>query len=971
MKHTRLLTFLFLPFFLFSQETEKRLALVIGNSNYDKGELKNPVDDARLIASTLDSLDFDVILKENLSTNSDMRAAIREFGTKRSEYDVAFVYYAGHGIQVDDENFLLPTKEVFEEEFDVMDYGVSVQNIMRYIRAQTNEVNILILDACRDNPFESNWNTTRSLKGGGLAKIPPPTGSLIAFSTDSGQTAPDGDGDNSIYTMSLAKNMLLEDTSIDQVFRNVRAEVLAQTNGIQRPVEATQLTGQTFYLNPKSIERFLDEIKSLFEEKKYKETIAIIENNSDYNNHKFLKILIDSYVISGKKKDAELLVNNLLKNEILDLNTLEVVFDFFKKNEKWEDANKVISKISEIENNIVNVSRKIWVEYKATLEFDGKYSFDDYPLNEFQNNSKLSNLYSRLKNTHSELKKYLKLNKEDFLGIEYLSRISLGLISERGVEEFEKNIEFIELAITLASELIKIDPENADYYYLYYNNLNLVDFVDDSFFADRNLNIEKYYSMSGNDFKFYTDNLIMKAMSFNDDYNFEIIRSYLGRATRSKPKATFNLKFDEVLVFYEKLLELDSKNVTVLEERAEYFVENDKLQLAESDYLKCLDLIDPIKNTYGFINVSVELSRVLKTENFSEKANELLISSIKTTNLEKSKVEDLNENEIFMYGKIFQDVSEFYFFKNDFNNAQKYITLCNNLWRTQNPNLLENGFSEILDSGNFEDWKKQYGEFPVINYLVNLYGYTSSSMMMDAYVNVIDKDYNEAIDIMYEAVNLNPYLGEKVHYDLINLALKTNRTIILEKIASNIDKRIKNVREDEYDQYTQMTLFKENFKKLILEVTKDINLENKNKIKSFFSIKENQELIYASIKEDPSDNYLRFALVNQVLNLYYLYDMIDESEEIIDNILSDIEVDEVSNIEFLYKTSRIKKSEDKKFEAYLILNNAIKRLMKMNQKNLIENYNVGFMNLGLSFNFDGVSTLKSDDILNLEKLIKE
>tara|TARA_B100000989_G_scaffold15164_1_gene10146 strand:+ start:313 stop:2271 length:1959 start_codon:yes stop_codon:yes gene_type:complete len=237
----------FISVSLFSQD-EKRLALVIGNANYDKGELKNPVNDARLIASTLDSLDFDVILKENLATKRDMTAAIREFGSKRSEYDVAFVYYAGHGIQVDDENFLLPTKEVFEEEFDVMDYGVSVQNIMRYLRAQTNEVNILILDACRDNPFESNWNTTRSLKGGGLAKIPPPTGTLIAFSTDSGQTAPDGDGNNSAYTVSLAKNMLLEDTSIDQVFRNVRAEVLAQTDGMQRPVEATQLTGQTFYL---------------------------------------------------------------------------------------------------------------------------------------------------------------------------------------------------------------------------------------------------------------------------------------------------------------------------------------------------------------------------------------------------------------------------------------------------------------------------------------------------------------------------------------------------------------------------------------------------------------------------------------------------------------------------------------------------------------------------------------------------
>ena len=87
MKNTKLFLFLLLPFFLFSQEKEKRLALVIGNSNYDKGELKNPVNDARLIASTLDSLDFDVILKENLATRRDMLSAIEEFGEKRNNYD--------------------------------------------------------------------------------------------------------------------------------------------------------------------------------------------------------------------------------------------------------------------------------------------------------------------------------------------------------------------------------------------------------------------------------------------------------------------------------------------------------------------------------------------------------------------------------------------------------------------------------------------------------------------------------------------------------------------------------------------------------------------------------------------------------------------------------------------------------------------------------------------------------------------
>ena len=298
----------FISITLFSQD-EKRLALVIGNANYDKGELKNPVNDARLIASTLDSLDFDVILKENLENRTDFIRSIREFGNKRSEYDVAFVYYAGHGIQVDDENFLLPTKEEFSSEEDVLDFGVSVQNIMRYLRAQTNEVNILILDACRDNPFESNWDTTRSLKGGGLAKIPPPTGSLIAFSTDSGQTAPDGDGDNSVYTISLAKNMLLEDTSIDQVFRNVRSEVLAESNGEQRPVEATQLTGQTFYLKKLSKIFLINKInKNLIENN--------IERAFSLSNELILRFPDDAYGYIKLAQSFQL--NNDIENSKLN-----------------------------------------------------------------------------------------------------------------------------------------------------------------------------------------------------------------------------------------------------------------------------------------------------------------------------------------------------------------------------------------------------------------------------------------------------------------------------------------------------------------------------------------------------------------------------------------------------------------------------------------------------------------------------
>ena len=109
---------------------------------------------------------------------------------------------------------------------------------MRYLTNRTDQVNILILDACRNNPFEGNWNMTRSFEGGGLAKMKAPTGSLIAFSTTVGETAPDGKGDNSIYTLSLVNNMIKE-VSARSSFRNVRAEVLEETNGQQQTEEFT------------------------------------------------------------------------------------------------------------------------------------------------------------------------------------------------------------------------------------------------------------------------------------------------------------------------------------------------------------------------------------------------------------------------------------------------------------------------------------------------------------------------------------------------------------------------------------------------------------------------------------------------------------------------------------------------------------------------------------------------------------
>ena len=239
----------FLNAIALSAQEEKRLALVIGNADYELGELKNPVNDAILMSEAFDSLGFDVILDTNIRTKYEFEKVIREFDSRRENYDVGFVYYAGHGIQVGSENFMIPTNEKLEQEEDVYYSGINVQMIIRILTRSTDQVNVLILDACRNNPFEQRWNRNRSLnKGNGLAKMQAPMGSLIAFATTAGNTAPDGDGENSIYCSALWNNMFKERVSLDQFFRNVRSEVLTKTNGQQQTEESTQLTGETFYL---------------------------------------------------------------------------------------------------------------------------------------------------------------------------------------------------------------------------------------------------------------------------------------------------------------------------------------------------------------------------------------------------------------------------------------------------------------------------------------------------------------------------------------------------------------------------------------------------------------------------------------------------------------------------------------------------------------------------------------------------
>ncbi len=293
----RLFALIFIAFFSFGfYAQEKRLALVIGNANYDKGALQNPVNDALLMKKTLESLDFDVILDTNISTLAAFNEVVRKFGEKRDEYNVGFIYYAGHGIQLNDVNYLLATKEEYKTEFDVEDKALSVQKIMRYLTSRTDEVNVLILDACRDNPFEQNWNPKgRSVEGSrGLAKIITPMGSLIAYSTESGHTAEDGKDTNSIYAISLSRNLQVKDLTLEQVFKNVRQEVANLSNGRQIPVEESKLVGGEIVFNS-SIDL---EVSSL------NETIQFIDQSDLNKRNGILTYVIGYKDFHSKPSDA-------------------------------------------------------------------------------------------------------------------------------------------------------------------------------------------------------------------------------------------------------------------------------------------------------------------------------------------------------------------------------------------------------------------------------------------------------------------------------------------------------------------------------------------------------------------------------------------------------------------------------------------------------------------------------------------
>ena len=221
----------------------KRLALVIGNGAYTSAPaLRNPPNDAREMGATLRTLGFDVT--SGINTNQrDMKRLIREFGQKLKAGGSGLFYYAGHGVQSKGRNYLVPVDADIQSEAEVEDSAVDVNLVLGYMDEAQNGLNIVILDACRNNPFARSFRSA----SGGLAQVDAPTGTLIAYATAPGRVASDGTGQNGLYTSELLKQMRVPGLSATEMFMRVRAEVLKQTGSKQVPWEASSLVGNFYF----------------------------------------------------------------------------------------------------------------------------------------------------------------------------------------------------------------------------------------------------------------------------------------------------------------------------------------------------------------------------------------------------------------------------------------------------------------------------------------------------------------------------------------------------------------------------------------------------------------------------------------------------------------------------------------------------------------------------------------------------
>src|SRR5438874_1929936 len=232
---------------------EKRVALVLGNSAYQNvARLPNPVNDGTVIAATLKNAGFDIVEERHDLPAAETRRALRDFADRARDADVAVVYYAGHGIELDGTNYLIPVDAVLDRDIDIHDEALSLERVLVSVEP-AKKLRLVILDACRDNPFARSMKRTIASRtiGRGLAKVEPTSpNTLIAFASKAGSTASDGDGKFSPFTTALVNHVTKPGLDLRKAFGYVRDDVMKSTGNKQEPYLYGSLGGDDLALVP-------------------------------------------------------------------------------------------------------------------------------------------------------------------------------------------------------------------------------------------------------------------------------------------------------------------------------------------------------------------------------------------------------------------------------------------------------------------------------------------------------------------------------------------------------------------------------------------------------------------------------------------------------------------------------------------------------------------------------------------------
>ena len=222
-----------------AQQREQRVALVIGNAAYPSAPLRNPVNDAKDMADKLRGLGFVVIERSNLGIKQ-IGSTLREFRAKLVPGGVALVYYAGHGLQIKGENYLPAVDAEIAGEEDVSNQSLAIRQIMDVLTDAKTRLNLVFLDACRNNPYARTFRNANE----GLSKVAAPSGTLISFATRPGSVAADGVGRNGLYTGALLQQMGNPNQSIEQVLKRVVTSVKAGSKNQQEPWMEGSIEGE-------------------------------------------------------------------------------------------------------------------------------------------------------------------------------------------------------------------------------------------------------------------------------------------------------------------------------------------------------------------------------------------------------------------------------------------------------------------------------------------------------------------------------------------------------------------------------------------------------------------------------------------------------------------------------------------------------------------------------------------------------